>query len=179
MHQHTRSWHLSLHIFFLHRQSDQSFEQGFTDHIHLFRHCPAAFYERGELPFQICILKLLNNLRAEICRVQRNTEERGGSDFCCSYVPSHEARARWMNTTHYFGALNMQRGDMLDIWSRSKVLLICYIGTQLSKCPQQAEFNKQSCAFLVCKTFAEEVKSPNQCTTFLLHCNLPWGQHSL
>lgn len=87
----------------------------------------------------MCILKLLNNLRAEICRVQRNTEERGGSDFCCSYVPSHEARARWMNTMHYFGALNTQRGDMLDIWSRSKVLLIRYIGTQLSKCPQQAE----------------------------------------
>lgn len=39
--------------------------------------------------------------------------------------------------------------------------------------------NKQGCAFLVCKALAEDVKSPNQCPTFLLHSwNLPWGQHS-
>ena len=31
----------------------------------------------------------------------------------------------------------MRRGDMLDIWSWSKVILICRIDTQLAKCPQQ------------------------------------------
>lgn len=69
----------------------------------------------------------------------RNMQKRGGSDFCCSYVSSHDARARWMNTMHYFVSLNMQRGDMLGVWSGSKVLLIHYIDTQMSKCPQQAE----------------------------------------
>lgn len=57
--------------------------------------------------------------------------------FFCSYVSSHDARARWMNTMHHFGALNMQSGDMLDIWSWSKMLLMCHIDTQLPKCPQR------------------------------------------
>lgn len=54
-------------------------------------------------------------------------------------VASYEVRARRMNTIRYLGALNMQRGDMLDIWSWSKVILICRMDTQLAKCPQQQE----------------------------------------
>lgn len=43
-----------------------------------------------------------------------------------------------MDIMHYSGSLNMQRGDMLGIWSWSKALSMCYIHTQMSKCPQQA-----------------------------------------
>lgn len=98
-------------------------------------HCPAACYERAELACQMYISKLL---WVEICRGQRNMQGRGGSDFCCSYVSSHDAKARWMSIMHYSGSLNVQRGDMLGIWSWSKVLLLCCIDTQWSKCPQQA-----------------------------------------
>lgn len=72
-----------------------------------------------------------------ICHLE--TWRKEGAVISVAQVASYEVRARWMNTVRYLGALNMQRGDMLDIWSWSKVILICRMDTQLAKCPQQQE----------------------------------------
>lgn len=144
-HQHVGFWHMSLQDSWFQRQSDWSFKQGFTNQIHLFRLCLAAFSERAEQPFQTYFSKLFNNLRAAVCRREenrsfRNTEGRGGGAVnSVAEEASYEFRARWMHSKHYLGSCShfARGGIMLDIWSWSKEVLICHIDRQLAKCPQQ------------------------------------------
>lgn len=134
MHQHIGSWHLSLTALFYIGKVIYPLSKGSL--IIFIYSGPALLHVMKE---QSCLARRIFQSSWELKSAgDRNTQERGGSDFCCSYVSWHDARAGGMNTLHYFGSLNMQRGGLLGFWSWSKVVLICYTDTQRLKCPQRA-----------------------------------------